>query len=160
MPWAGVRSRAMGKRKPREDRAQNVRCLLSVDAANVMARLAVREEEMVTLFSRHRDRRPMLETIHAIGPTAGFGELALLAPLEQVAVNGFYERLAELRWYLQYTEDMPVQVRLKLKELFKRLSVAHRAMVSVLKVVDTGHGPVVEARVEVMPRKRVNSAGG
>ena len=51
---------------------QRVRHLIALDASNVMRRLEARHAEMVALFSRLRDRAPMLETVHSWFDTAGF----------------------------------------------------------------------------------------
>jgi hypothetical protein len=85
--------------KSRSD-ADRVRHLLAVDAATVMARLVKRQAEMVRLFSRLRDRSPLLEVVQSWFQSIKFSELACLEPREQKAITAFYERLADLRWYL------------------------------------------------------------
>ncbi len=52
------------KRAPAVDpRAARTRQLIALDATNVMRRLAARQEEMIALFSRLRDRAPLLQTL-------------------------------------------------------------------------------------------------
>jgi hypothetical protein len=128
-------------------RSARIRHLLALDAANVVGRLASRQHEMVALFSRLRDRSPMLEAIRSCFPSIAFSELATLAIGEQKAVNAFYELLDELRWYLQYTEEMPTQVQLKVGTYVGRLEACHRALSLVIGPVSADGAAVVEAQV-------------
>jgi hypothetical protein len=144
------------RRKPRAvTRAAHVRHLLALDAANVMKRIVTRQHEMVALFSRLRDRAPMLEAIRSWYLTITFSDLAELEPLEQTTVSRFYELLDELRWYLQYTEDMPTQVLLKVATFIGRLETGHRQLVVAIGPASADGAPVVEA--QVVSKRRVSS---
>src|SRR5687768_1956370 len=134
------------KRKRRPGRAERVRHLLSLDASNVMHRLVAHETEMVSLFSRLRTREPLLITVRSWFETVTFGELAALEPGEQLAVNRFYELLGELRWYLQYTEDMPGKVQRATSQRIVALDVAHRALLRTLGPPSGEAGRVVDAK--------------
>ena len=123
--------------------AARIRSLIALDASNVMGRLARRREEMVSLFSRLRDRGPLLAAIDSWFTTATFAELAALSPEEQAAVSQFYELLGELRWYARYTEDMPLQVQQKVDRLAGELGERHRVLLAVLGSPG-GSGQVVE----------------
>ena len=129
------------------ERPAHVRHLLAVDAANVVRRILARQEEMVALFSRRRDRTPMMEAVRSWFLSITFGELALLEPAEQKAVSQFYELLDELRWYLQYTEDMPTQVLQKVALYIGRLETSHRKLVAAIGPPSADGVAVVEARV-------------
>lgn len=102
---------------------------------------------MVSLFSRLRDRNPMLETVKSWFMTITFADLAALEPVEQAAVNAFYEQLGELRWYLQYTEDMPNQVHLKVAQRVLQLETAYRKLSAVIGPPDAEGAPVIDAEV-------------
>jgi hypothetical protein len=119
-------------RKGSIDEVARVRHLIALDAANVMARLRVRMEEMVTLFSRLRDREPLLTVIDSVVPSATFAELALLSPDEQRAVNEFYELLGDLRWYMKYTEDMPLQLQGRVVAMVAELEANYRLLSAVI----------------------------
>lgn len=134
-------------RKKKNDAAQRVRHLIAVDTAKVMKRLATRQTEMVRLFSRLRDRSPLLEVVHSWFESITFSELAAIEPHEQRAVNAFYDLLGDLRWYLQYTEDMPLQVQQRVVKFVHELRTAHRALTSVIGPADAEGAPVVEAEV-------------
>lgn len=135
------------RRKPQKDPAVPVRHLIALDAANVVARLVARQQEMVALFSRKRDRTPMMEAVRSVFASITFGELARLEPIEQRAVSAFYELLDELRWYLQYTEDMPTQVLTKVGLFVGRLEAAHRTLVVAIGPASSDGVAVVEAKV-------------
>lgn len=134
------------KRKSVEATAR-IRHLIALDAANVMRRLLARHQEMVALFSRLRDRNPMLETVKSWFLTISFADLSILSPSEQGAVNAFYMKLDELRWYLQYTEDMPNQVQLRVAQHVLALELAHRKLSAVIGPPDAEGAPVVDAEV-------------
>jgi len=133
--------------KKQSEHAARVRHLLALDAANVMARLSARQDEMVSLFSRLRNREPLLEPLESWFGSIAFAELVALSPTEQRAANSFYEQLGGLRWYLQYTEDMPGQVQLKLSALLRKLESAHAELVAALGPPDNSGAPVVNAEV-------------
>ena len=135
------------RRKRDKDPTVHVRHLIALDAANVVKRLGTRQHEMVALFSRKRDRTPMMEAVRSVFASITFGELARLEPQEQRAVTVFYELLDELRWYLQYTEDMPTQVLTKVALFVGRLEAAHRTLVIAIGPASADGAAVVEAKV-------------
>jgi hypothetical protein len=124
-----------------------VRHLIAVDAATVMARLEKRHAEMVRLFSRLRDRSPLLEVVQSWFQSITFIELACLERKEQRAVIEFYERLADLRWYLQYTEDMPLQVGQHVTQFVRELTAGHRKLTEAIGPPDVEGAEVIEAQV-------------
>lgn len=132
-----------------------MRHLIAVDTATVMKRLAERQAEMVRLFSRLRDRSPLLEVVSSWFQTITFSELASIEPHEQKAVNIFYQLLGELRWYLQYTEDMPLQVQQRVVKFVIELRAAHRTLTEVIGPADGEGAVVIEAKV-VRPRQDSN----
>jgi len=137
----------MARRKKTRDAAERVRHLIAVDTATVMKRLAARQTEMVRLFSRLRDRSPLLEVVSSWFSTISFSELAAIEPHEQKAVNAFYELLSDLRWYLQYTEDMPLQVQQRVVKFAQELRVAHRKLTEVIGPAEAEGAEVIEAQV-------------
>ncbi len=123
------------------------RHLIALDARNVMKRLAGRRDEMIQLFSRLRDREPLLVAVHTWFVTITFSELSVLEPHEQNAVSAFYEVLAELRWYLQYTQDMPGKLQQRLDQHLKELDEHYRQLTAAIGPPDAKGGPVVDAKV-------------
>lgn len=94
----------MPKRPSEKERIRN---LIALDAAGLMLRLEERKDQMIAMFSRHREREPLLTPLRSWVPSASFQELVLLSPEQQAAVTAFYEALDGLRWYFRYTNDMP-----------------------------------------------------
>jgi hypothetical protein len=138
--------------KPRKsDQGVRVRHLLALDAALMMKRLRQRKDEMLSLFSRLRDRTPMTETVRTSFDSIRFGELALLTPKEQLMVHRFYDLLDQLRWYVRYTEDMPSKVEQTLAIHIRRLEEGYLALQAMLGPPQGEGGPVVDAAPAVTP---------
>lgn len=118
-----------------------------------MARLRLRQEEMIQLFSRLRDRAPLLTTLQTHFLSIGFGELVVLPPTEQVALHRFHDLLAELRWYFQYTTDMPLTVQTTVKLRLKAIEEAYLVLEAVLGAPEP-EAPVVvvKAKKRALPR--------
>jgi len=119
-------------RQRRSPEFERVRNLVALDAAAVMARVEAHRDEMITLFSRHRDREPLLTPLRSLRSGAGFDDLSHLEPPQQTAVVGFYEELAALRWYFTYTDDMPGTAQRVFEQRHHRLCEAYARMVSAL----------------------------
>jgi len=137
------------RKKTRATPAARVRHLVALDAQNVMHRLDARADEMVGLFSRLRTRTPMLEATESWLPTASFGELVQLEPHEQAAVSDFHEALGALRWYFEYTEDMPGTVQATAAAHLTRLREAHARLRAVIGAPREQGAPAVDASVVV-----------
>ena len=137
----------MARRKKKVDLPARIRHLLALDAANLMRKLTDRRDEMVTLFSRLRDREPLLVAAHSWFTTITFGELAVLDPAEQKAASAFYEKIADLRWYMQYTQDMPQRLQQRLDQYLRELEETHQALTLAIGPPDAKGEPVVDAKV-------------
>jgi hypothetical protein len=122
----------MARRPKPESEPARVRNLLALDAAAVVRRLEARCDEMIGLFSRLRNRAPLLSTIESRWASATFHDLAVLESREQAAASRFYDRLDVLRWYFTYTEDMPSTAQLTFTTLHRQLVEAHHDLVRVL----------------------------
>jgi hypothetical protein len=118
-----------------------------LDAAPVMGRLDRRQVEMVSLFSKLRDRAPLLGVVQSWFASISFAELASVEPKEQAAITTFYELLGDLRWYLQYTEDMPLQVGQRVSQFHRELIVSHRTLTACIGPPEAEGAPVVEVKV-------------
>jgi hypothetical protein len=148
-----VAARRKPKPAPQLALADRVRHLIALDAASVMTRLGARHDDMVALFSRLRDRSPMLETIDSWFLTISFGELAALTPAEQKAADDFYTLLGELRWYLQYTDDMPGLVQTRVTQFVRKMETAHRKLGLTIGPI-ARDAPVVDGEVVRKPRAK------
>lgn len=145
------------RRKTKADEARVRIChLIALDATNVVRRLQERSEEMVTLFSQLRSRQPLLDTLDSRFSSVRFEDLVQLEPPLQAAVNAFYESLEGLRWYAQYTEDMPLMVRRTITQHQRRIELALVGLLEALGLPLAGSGPVV-VDVEVVSTEPASS---
>jgi hypothetical protein len=129
----------------RDEASRRVRHLLVLDARTLVGRLVSRSDEMVRLFSRLRDRTPLLAATHTLWPSIGFDSLACLSVGEQRAALAFFELAQELRWYLSYTEDMPTQLRANVAGYVERLQLALGVLTAVLGPLDAEGARIVDA---------------
>ena len=123
--------------------------LVAVDSTNLVRRLEDRHHEMISAFSRLRDREALLGAMRNYGLSARFEDVAALPAEAQAAVIAFYERVDDLRWYFQFTTDMPGT----LAEIFtmhrRRLKEAHEALAAALEAAtepSAGDLPAAPAR--------------
>jgi hypothetical protein len=113
-------------RRPSEK--ERIRNLIALDADGLMKRLGERKDEMIAMFSRHREREPLLSPLNTWVPSATFQEIAVLAPEQQGAVARFYEELDGLRWYFRYTSDMPGTAQQIFAHHLKRLAASYQEL--------------------------------
>lgn len=130
----------------RDEAARRVRHLLVLDATTLLTRLSAHSDEMIRLFSRLRDRSPLLTATHTLWPSVGFDSLATLPAVEQRAAVVFFELVGELRWYLSYTEDMPTQLRSAVAGFIERLQQACAALIGVLGPLEADGERIVDAQ--------------
>ncbi|RMG10973.1 MAG: hypothetical protein D6729_18635 [Deltaproteobacteria bacterium] len=112
--------------------AARVRNLVALDAENVMRRLRERRGEMVTIFSRRREREVLLGAVRSYFEVAEAAHLVHLSPEEQSATSAFYEALDRLRYYFRYTEDMPGTVERVIEQHFAELRGHYERLVRIL----------------------------
>ena len=98
------------------DGAQVAR-VLAWEVARVVRQLAERKRWLLRVWSRHRARQPILDTIFVRWNTATVSELAALPPHVLDALEAFYAVVEDLRLYVQFTEDMPLALEEELDRL-------------------------------------------
>lgn len=118
-------TRPTRRRSPEHER---VRHLVLLDARTVRERLFARLPRMVALFSRLRDRDALLTPVAALGGGVRFEDLVVFEPAEQQAIVRFNESVADLRWYLRWTEDMPGTLEDRLAAFARDVFAAHDAL--------------------------------
>ncbi|MGI5861394.1 MAG: hypothetical protein ACOX6T_04970 [Myxococcales bacterium] len=128
---ATARRRKLPSARPQSER-ERVRNLVALDAAALMSRIAARADEMIGLFSRHRDREPLLNPLRSRLPEMGFRELSLLSAREQSAVSAFVEALEALRWYFRYTVDMPSTAEQRFRVHRRSLDACYERLVAAV----------------------------
>jgi hypothetical protein len=84
-----------------------LRQLIAMEIGRVVEDLEVRRGFLVEVWSRHRDRGPLLDTVFTRWKTLALADLALIDAEAMIACEAFYRELDELRLYFQFTQDMP-----------------------------------------------------
>jgi hypothetical protein len=145
----------------RSSRAEKdrVRHLLALDATAVMRRLADRRDEMVRIFAHQRDRRALVEPLRSTFDTVRFSDLAILSVPEQRVVHDFHEALDDLRWYLQYTVDMPGTLEQRLHHYLRTLAGTFEKLAQKLGTVPSEQLDV-DMPAPAQPRRRVRALKG
>ena len=111
---------------------ERIRNLIALDAHGLMVRLAERKDEMIAMFSRHRERESLLTPLRSWVLSASFQEIVVLLPEQQAVVARFYEELDALRWCFRYTSDMPGTALQIFAHHRKRLSEAYASLKKTL----------------------------
>lgn len=93
-----------------QERAERVAMLLALEIARIVDDLAAREQFLIDIWGRHRERGPFLDTIFSQYKSLTFRELALLEPDSLLKVQEFYRELEDFRMYLLFTEAMPTSL--------------------------------------------------
>jgi hypothetical protein len=75
----------------------------------------------VKIWSRHRAREPMLDTLFTRWNTLNFSDLALIETEAHAPLERFYEVVDDLRHYAAYTADMPATLGEQLEEGLEQL---------------------------------------
>lgn len=86
---------------------ERLRQLVAMEIERVVDDLTSRREFLLEIWSRHRDRTPLLDTIFTRWRSVAMTDLALLPTEAIAACELFHRELEELRLYFRFTEDMP-----------------------------------------------------
>ncbi|MDR0967095.1 MAG: hypothetical protein LBM75_11480 [Myxococcales bacterium] len=132
---------AIDVHRARTAQADRVRHLIALDAANVVRRFGAQLGAMLDLFSRHRDRDPLLLPLRSWLLSADFAQIVELEPKEQHAVSRFLEELEALRWYCRYTDDMPNTAQIRLTRFAGQLDTAARQLIEALRTPTSSSPP-------------------
>jgi hypothetical protein len=115
------------------DGAQVAR-VLAWEVARVVRQLAERKRWLLRVWSRHRARQPILDTIFVRWNTATVSELAALPPHVLDALEAFYAVVEDLRLYVQFTEDMPLALEEELERMQATLEAHAEVALDALNV--------------------------
>jgi hypothetical protein len=132
--------------------AQRVRHLISLEAGALVVQLKARGDEAVVLFSRLRDRSPLLAATRSRLSELSFEHVSLLEPHEQRAVLVFCEAVERCQWYARYTEDMPSTAKSVLLGLSTELETRLLALTQVIGTPEAEGAPTVQSAVRAKAR--------
>ena len=78
-----------------------------MEIARIVDDLETRQRFLIHVWSKHRDRRPFLDTLFNRWKTIDMALLCELDTIEVYPVESFFGELDDFRMYISYTEDMP-----------------------------------------------------
>ena len=88
-------------------RADRIARILALEIDRMLRQLDDRRAFLLQMWSRHRAREPLLDTLFSRYRTLSAGDLAELDAEVIDALEAFYELHGELVAYARFTEDMP-----------------------------------------------------
>jgi len=129
------------------DFPERLRRLLALEVARIVEDLEAREEFLVDVWSRHRDRGPFIDTLHTRWRSLSLPDLATLDGDVLVALESFYRELDDLTMYFRFTQDMPTTLADTYRDGLRRLAAYAAIAIDALGGVPPR--PMVEFEDEV-----------
>lgn len=128
---------------------ERLRRLLAMEIARIVEDLESRREFLLEVWSRHRDRGPLLDTVFSRWRTLSMADLALIDSEAIVACDAFHRDLDELRLYFQFTQDMPTTM----DETYLRAAerIVATGAVAIQLLGGAPPRPIVELAEDVAP---------
>ena len=102
--------------------AQRILVILKIDSRRVFERIKYREQDYLSLFSMKRTRAHFPEIFRNKYEGVALKELMHCSEEVLVALDQFYSKIDEIKWYLNVTEDMPTRVSDKMHHFIKDLT--------------------------------------
>ena len=121
----------MGKRRPSEE-SLRVLTLLKLDARNLLGKVRHRRSEYMHLFSAQRIRDHFPQVFKNRYEGTSLADLKCCSSEVIVALDNFYKKADELRWYLQTTEEMPGTVDERVAHFISELEQLHEVLEAYL----------------------------
>lgn len=95
--------------------------ILKIDSKRLYERVVQRRKEYMMTFAVKRTREHFKDVFFSRYDTITFADLKVLSPELINCLDAFYNRIDNLRWYLNSTEDMPATVEDKTGRDIKEL---------------------------------------
>jgi len=95
--------------KPSEE-AIRLLVILKNDAKRLYERIRFREVEYLQILSLKRTREHFKDIFSSLYFSISVDNLKLLSPEVIVALDNFYTKVENMRWYCNHTEDMPAMI--------------------------------------------------
>ena len=106
--------------------------IIQNDSNSLYDRLISREKEYLKILSLKRTRSHFQELFKSHYDTIRIEELKCFSVDLINAINSFYLVVADLKWYLSYTEDMPMVVQDKIEIELKNLDKCYSTLKTYL----------------------------
>ena len=108
--------------KPEKNpKREQVSQLLVLEIQRLIEDLHLREDFLLLIWGKHRDRAPLLDTIFSRWHTVRFDQLVELDVAQVALLDQFYREREDLRFTFQYTEAMPTTLREVYRKSLRRL---------------------------------------
>lgn len=112
----------------RREIVERIALLLKLDAKRLYERIRDRRAEYIGIFAMKRTRDHFPQIFKTVYHEAKLQELVHCSPESIVALDNFYSKADEMKWYLYSTEDMPQTVEDKIDRFVRELGVLHETL--------------------------------
>lgn len=96
--------------------------VIALEVLRIVEDIGHRREFLVEVWSRHRTRAPLLDTLFTRWKTLAFHELKGLDKETVILLDAFHREVERLRMYLGFTEDMPATLDTRIGVMHERLT--------------------------------------
>jgi Mg2+ and Co2+ transporter CorA len=115
-------------KKKISEESQRTLMLLKLDAKRVFERIKFRAPEYLGEFSLKRTREHFKDIFKNRYDETSIKELIFCGQEVIVALDHFYSKIDEIRWYLNHTQDMPNRVDDKIHSHIKELQSLYETL--------------------------------
>ncbi len=109
-----------------------LKLLISIDAQRLYERIKYREEEYMKMFSLKRTRQHFEGIFYSRYDGVKIEDLQSLDEDIICAIDNFYSKIDDMKWFLNSTEDMPVMVSQTVKKYINEIDELYVELQSYL----------------------------
>ena len=110
------------------EESRRVIIVLKNDSTHLQHRLVDREREYIQIFSLKRTRTHFEVIFKSIYDSITIDDLKLCTEDVILALDNYYTKVEELKWYLNHTEDLPAMLEDKLTVYLKELTSLYKTL--------------------------------
>lgn len=103
--------------------------IIKNDSRRLYERIKFRESEYLQILSLKRTREHFKDIFKTIYETVTIDDLKLCSEDVIVALDNFYGKVEELKWYLNHTEDMPAQLEDRMTTYQREISSLYEMLI-------------------------------
>jgi hypothetical protein len=111
-----------------EEKVQRILLLLRNDAQRLFERIKYREKEYMRIFSQRRTREQFKEIFISKYHDVNIELLHYLSQEVITALDSFYTKVDDLKWYLSSTEDMPASVEQRVNSFIHSIEESYQLL--------------------------------
>lgn len=102
--------------------------ILKLDAERLYMRLKEREAEYLHIFSQKRSRDHFKEVFKSRYDLISPSDLKFCSEDVIMALEAYYRKIDDMRWYLYHTEDMPISVDDNVRVFLRELKALYNTL--------------------------------